>query len=179
MKISLGSAFLLGGAVVGYLTGVNALSRSGQVAADGKWMQGRVDPKNPNALYALGHFRQDGLLPPANGALFYTRLVDDDGNSLRSSCSYQLSGPQPAARWWSVSAGDVAGGKAASFSARDAVLTSDDQLNLALTRRAAPGNWLALPDVGTLRVALVIDEPYPTPKGGAVPLPSIKKLGCE
>jgi hypothetical protein len=180
MKVSLGSAVLLCGAVVGYLTGVNSLSRAGQIPADGKWMQGAVNAKDPFALYAIGHFRQEGSLPPSHAALYFTRAVDDEGNGLRSTCTYQLSGHQPAARWWSISAGPAGHGVGqASFTARDAVLSSDDGLELAISRRAAPGNWLEIDDFGAMQITLVMDEPYPIGKAGKLSLPALKRMVCE
>ncbi len=179
MKFPLGPASLLVGAVVGYLTGVNALGRAGQTSVDGKWMQGVVNAKDASALYAIGHFRQEGRLPPSHTALYFTRTVDDDGGALRSGCTYELNGPQPAARWWSITIEPPGGGVKTTFTARDAVLSGDDQFTLALSRRASPGNWLAVPDIGTLQVALVLNEPYPLTKASTLVLPGIKRLGCE
>jgi hypothetical protein len=179
MKLSLGSAILLVGAVIGYLTGINALGRAGQASVDGKWVQGLVNAKDAYALYAIGHFRQEGSLPPSHAVLYFTRLVDDEGNGLRSGCVYKLSGPQPPARWWSISASAPGGGPHATFAARDAVLTADDQFSLAISRRAAPGNWLAIDDVGNLQIALVMNEPYPLAKSAKLVLPNVKRMGCE
>ena len=179
MKFPLGSVVLLIGVVSGYATGISALGRAGQVSIDGKWMQGVVNAKDPSALYAIGHFRQEGRLPPNHAALYFTRAVDDEGNALRSGCSYQLSGPQPSARWWSVSVEPPGGFAAASFTARDAVMSGDDQFSLALSKRALPGNWLAVPDIGSIQIALVMNEPYPLSKGAKLVLPTIKRLGCD
>jgi hypothetical protein len=38
--------------------------------------------------------------------LYYIARTDDRGEPLRSNCRYRLSGPAPAARWWSVTAYD-------------------------------------------------------------------------
>jgi hypothetical protein len=38
--------------------------------------------------------------------LYYIARRDARGNTLRSDCRYRLSGPAPAARWWSVTAYD-------------------------------------------------------------------------
>ena len=180
MKIPLGSAALLVGAVIGYLTGVNSLGQAGQIVAGGHWMSWAINAKSSFALYSIGHFRQQGALPPAQATKFYTRLVDDDGANLRGACSYQLSGAEPAARWWSISAGPPdSGGFDTTVTARDAVLTGDGQLNLAISRRASPGNWLALKDYGALRLTLVLNEPYPPSKDSKFELPALKRLGCE
>ena len=180
MKIPLGSATLLVGAVIGYLTGVNSLGQAGQAVAGGHWTSWVINAKSNFALYSIGHFRQQGALPPSQATKFYTRLVDDDGASLRGACSYELSGMEPAARWWSISAGAPNSSTFdATFTARDAVLTGDGQLNLAISRRASPGNWLALKDRGALLLTLVLNEPYPAGKESKFELPALKRLGCE
>lgn len=38
--------------------------------------------------------------------LYYIARSDERGESLRADCRYRLSGPAPAARWWSVTAYD-------------------------------------------------------------------------
>ena len=179
MKIPLGSALLLVGAVTGYLTGVNSVGRAGQISA-GQWTQWAVNAKGSFALYSIAHFRQQGTLPPSQATRYFTRLLDDEGKSLRGACTYVLSGVQPAARWWSVSAGPAgSGGVDAAFTAGDAVLTSDDQLSMTISRRAAPGNWLAIKDYGAMRVTLVLVEPYPPTKDTTTQLPTLERLGCE
>ncbi len=182
MRVSVGSAVLVAGVVAGYVTGLQSLGRAGQqpVAGGSKWTQELVNPKDTYALYAVGHFRSNGLLPPSRAAHYYERETDDDGGGLRGSCTYQLSGHEPAARWWSISVAPAGqSSPSASFTARDAVMTSDDELSVAISRRAAPGNWLQVPDSGNLRVMLVLNEPYAVGKTPAPPLPSLKKVSCE
>ena len=181
MKLSLGTAILAVGAVVGYVTGQQSLGRSGQVSLAGsKWTQELVNPKDNFALYAVGHFRSNGLLPPSRATQLYAREVDEDGASLRGSCVYQLSGHEPFARWWSVSTSDAGSMSAKkSFTSRDAVLTGDDQFSLAISRHAAPGNWLQPDEVGSMRVTLVLNEPYTAGKTPAPALPELKKVFCE
>lgn len=181
MRASIGIAVLIAGAAVGYVTGQQALGRAGQVAVSGsKWIQEVVNPKDTYALYAVGHFRSSGLLPPSRASLFYTREVDEEGNSLRDSCTYQLSGHEPAARWWSISVAPSGQSSATnSFTARDAILTSDDEFSLAISKRAVPGNWLQAGELGTMRLMLVLNEPYPAGKAPAPTLPILKRIVCE
>ncbi len=171
------------GALAGYVSAVQTLSHSGTrvLAEDAHWRQVLVDAKDPYALYALGHFMQDQVLPPQNSTRLYERSVDDDGKSLRSECSYVLAGPAPQARWWSVGLGAAGGAAgAAGISARDVILTGDDQLTLHISKHPLPGNWLAMPDLGNMRVSLVLNEVYAASKGlKPMQLPSIQKLGCE
>lgn len=181
MKSSIGSAVLLVGAVAGYITGQQSLGRAGQVAvADSKWVQEVLSPKDTYALYAAGRFRSMGQLPPSRATQLFMRVDDDEGNVLRSSCSYQFSGHEPEARWWSVNVAPAAGAAAvASLTARDVVLTSDREFSLSISKHASPGNWLQTGEIGNMRIILILNEPYPTGKGIGAELPTLKRLACE
>jgi hypothetical protein len=184
MKASaaLGTAIMVAGCVVGYVTALQALGHAGTGPAPGNenWTQGIVNAKDTYAVYALGHFREDGLLPPPRSTMYFSRVKDDEGNSLRGNCAYEVSGPAPQARWWSISAeaaGQAANGTA--FTAGNAVLANDDSFKLALSRKPMAGNWLAPPDVGAMQVLLVLNEPYAPAKNTKLALPNVKRLGCE
>ena len=181
MKSSIGSAVLLAGAVAGYVTGQQSLGRAGEVAvADSKWVREILSPKDTYALYAAAHFRSMGQLPPSRATQLYKRQEDDEGNGLRSSCSYQLSGHEPEARWWSVNVAPAGGASAvASLTARDVVLTNDGEFSLAISKRAATGNWLQTSEIGNMRIILILNEPYPTGKAKGAELPTLKRLACE
>ena len=182
MRISFGPAVLVAGAVAGYVAGVQSLGRAGQhsVGDGGLWAQETTDPKDPWLVYALGHFRSLGLLPPGRETAYYVRDADDDGSALRSSCTYFLSGPEPQARWWSVNA--MSGSNPQnriSLTAGDAMLTGEKELKVTISRRMQPGNILLVPDLGAMRVTLVLNAPYPPAKDSKFTLPSLKKGTCE
>lgn len=181
MRISFGPAVLVAGAVAGYVAGVQALSHAGQYTVDtGPWKREITDPKDPWLVYALGHFRSLGLLPPGRETAYYVRDADDDGQVLRSGCTYLLSGQEPAARWWSVNAlSQSAPGERISLTAGDAVLTGQKELKVTISKRMQPGNLLQVPDFGTMRVTLVMNAPYPPDKNSKFALPSLKKGACE
>ncbi len=182
MRISFGSALLLVGAVAGYVTGLQALGEASRVSAAGNsgWTQERINPKDSYAIYAVGHFLSNGLLPPERGMSYYTRNTDEDSNGLRSSCTYQLSGSEPRARWWSVRAAPAGNpGAAVTFSARDAILSGDDGFTLSISHRTQPGNWLAVPDFGAMQVFLVLNESYPLAKDETLKLPVLRRIACE
>ena len=181
MKSSIGSGVLLVGAVAGYITGQQALGRAGQVpVSDSKWVQDILNPKDTYAIYAVGHFRGSGQLPPSRATVVYSREVDEDGTSLRSSCSYQLSGHEPEARWWSVNVAPAGGSSvAASITARDVILNSDREFTLAISKHASTGNWLQPGEFGAMRVILILNEPYMTGKTHGAALPALKRVGCE
>jgi hypothetical protein len=182
MKSYFGSAVLVAGAVAGYVTALQALGHAGtsQAVENNKWMTSRVDEKDSHAIYALGHFRNEGFLPPPRTTLYFTRLQDDEGSSLRGDCAYEISGPALQARWWSVIAAPASSpAMAKAFTAGNAVLPADDSLRITLSRKAYPGNWLQPPAGNTLRVSLVLNEPYVAAKSFKLVLPQLKRLACE
>ena len=182
MRFSIGAAFLVAGLAGGYLTAVQSLSRAGtSPAPDGsRWLQEVVNPKDPYSIYAIGHFKSEGSLPPPRSALLFYRTVDDDGKVLRGDCYYRLASAALPARWWAVSAAPLdASTGAVTSTAADVILTGDAKLDLALSRRASPGNWLIVPDATNLRVTLVLHEVYDKDKKVALVLPTVTKVACE
>jgi hypothetical protein len=183
MRFSGGTAFLVLGVAAGYISAMQAISRAGvSAAADGsKWQMEWVNPKDPYNLYALAHFKSDGLLPPDRGSQFYTRVTDDDGKALRGDCSYRLSGPDLPVRWWSLAVAPVgAPTSAVSTNSGETLITGDARLDITLSRRAVPGNWLSLPDSNSLKATLVLHETTEkNKKGGTLVLPSVAKVACE
>jgi len=182
MRFSIGAAFLVAGVAGGYITAMQALSRAGTAAApDGsKWVQELVSPKDPYSIYAVGHFKTEGLLPPPRTAQLYSRLLDEDGKALRGDCSYRISGAALPVRWWAVHVAALnAPLQATSFSAADAILTGDDRLDLVLSRRASPGNWMLIPEGPNLKITLTLYEAYDKNKKGNLTLPALAKMSCE
>ncbi len=181
MGISLGSTLLVLGVVVGYVSAQQSLGRAGlaPVADEPQWQQAVASPKDPYVIYAIGHFISDGFLPPPTSAQVYVRKTDDDGNSLRSDCAYSLVGAVPQARWWAVKIGTVAP-NVKMLSARDAILSSTDQLQIGIAKHQTPGNWLAMPQTSPIELSLVLNEPYALAKNAKrLPLPALKKIECE
>ena len=183
MKQYLGSALVIAGAVAGYVTGMKALDRAGlqPVPGNARWMRAEVLSKDSYAIYARGHFRSLGLLPPESNAHVYLRDIDDEGNGLRASCSYLLRGPEPAARWWAISVMERGNaGFVNALTARDVIVSGSGQIEIPLTQKASPGNWLS-PPAGSdgLTAKLVMIGNYPDAKDTTPALPDIKRMACE
>lgn len=182
MRLSFGAAFLVAGIAAGYITGLQALLRAGTVSVPGnsKWQQELVNPKDPYAIYAVGHFRAQGALPPPHDSQLFSRDTDEDGKPLRGDCNYLLAGTAPAARWWAVSVAPVgAMADAVSTNAADVIITGDERLNITLSHRTASGNWLAMPDAANVNVKLALHEPYDKNKKDNASLPTVTKVSCE
>lgn len=182
MRTSIGTAFLVVGVAAGYVTGLQALSRAGTApAADGsKWEQQVVNYKDLYSIYSVGHFRSEGLLPPPRSSQLFSRLTDEEGKTLRGSCSYRITGAALPARWWALSASPV--GQPAlgvSATAGDTLLTGDGRLEITLSRRVASGNWLAIPDATNIEVTLALQEVYDKDKKIPLTLPALTKVSCE
>ena len=182
MRLSFGAAFLVAGIAAGYIVGLQALLRAGTVPVSNssKWLQELVDPKDPYAIYALGHFKAQGTLPPPHDSQLFSRDTDEDGKALRGDCIYLLSGAAPPARWWAVSVAPVgAMADAVSTNAADVIITGDEHLNLTLSHRIASGNWLAMPDAANVKVTLALHEPYDKNIKSRASLPTLTKVSCE
>jgi hypothetical protein len=122
--------------------------------------------------------------------MYYLAQTDSDGRALRSVCRYRVSGPAPAARWWSVTvyADDyflfANPQRRYSLSSRNAVL--DGQGRFALVSgpdgAAHPTDgttWLPTPGSRGLIFALRLYNPQPalSTAPGSLVAPRIERLG--
>lgn len=119
--------------------------------------------------------------------MYFVATADDRGKPLRARCSYRISGPPPAARWWSVTAyaDDYflfdAPNQQYSLNATTAVLDAQGHFALATGPQEMPGTyWLPTPGdrgvVLTLRLYNPLPELQANP-GGLVP-PAITPVGA-
>lgn len=130
-----------------------------------------------------------GEIPLAVGeGLLLTAAVDDAGQALDATCTYQIGGATPPARAWTVT---VAGrgarepGRAPlreGFTSTEVLRTADGRFTITLAPDVQPGNWLPSPRAsGPVRLALRL---YDTPVAASVgsldrsSVPAITRLGC-
>jgi len=138
--------------------------------------------------YARASIARTGELPigSGDGVAFYAR-TDDAGRPLDGRCDVVVSGITPAARFWTVTLYDPDGrlvpngvGRHA-FTSQELVRRADGHLEIAVSPRARPGNWL--PTGGIDRYQLVL-RLYDTPVGVATragreaPMPAITRKAC-
>lgn len=120
----------------------------------------------------------EGLMLDAN--------ADEMGRPLEAACAYSVEGATPSARYWTLTLTDTAGAPVrtsldrSGFTSREVLRDPSGSVSVVLSRDAAPGNWLRMPESG--RVALVL-RLYDTPLSGAsgldpASLPRIRLLGC-
>ncbi|MGU3465336.1 DUF1214 domain-containing protein [Methylobacterium sp. C33D] len=130
-----------------------------------------------------------GEIPLAVGeGLLLTAAVDDAGQALDATCTYQIGGATPPARAWTVT---VAGrgprepGRAPlreGFTSTEVLRTADGRFTITLAPDVQPGNWLPSPRAsGPVRLALRL---YDTPVAASVgsldrgSVPAITRVGC-
>lgn len=135
--------------------------------------------------YALAQASRGVNLPLglAEG-LAFRASTDSQGNALDAACSYRISGPLPAARFWTLHA-EGAGSRGAlrlgAMHSLSLLRAPDNGFVVTASSRAEPGNWLAIGPRGGLELALVL---YDTPISGntalgEIDLPAIERLACR
>lgn len=110
------------------------------------------------AVLALGH----------EETMYFVATTDDTGKPLHSRCSYRISGPPPAARWWSVTAyaDDYflfdAPNQHYSLNATTAALDAQGRFVLTTGPQDVPGSyWLPTPGAQGLVLTLRLYNPLP------------------
>jgi len=168
---------IIAGVAAGWLSAVSMIENYGFEALPGQeqWRERRNAADHPAAPYAFGYFINQGKVPPPLTSRHFTRTTDDDGNQLRSNCLYEVSGPMPAARRWSMA---VTGqdGFGVTLGAGEAIYEPDGSVRVFLSPQPVPGNRLTLPPRGAPFVSLTIHDPQDGTK--VLPLPGVKLVRC-
>jgi hypothetical protein len=175
-KLTFATAILIIGAVIGLLTAIHQMSVAGlyAVAASPRWESWQPDKQPLWQLYATQRFLNDGSLPPPKTVQLYTRDLDDDGNQFRADCDYRATGPAIKSRWWSLATlSNTAAPTIDVLVAGSALVAQDNVITVNLSRLPQGDNWLKVPDSGSYKVRLVVNDATE-----AVQLPGIKKIGC-
>lgn len=119
------------------------------------------------------------------GLVFFAQ-ADSSGAPLDGQCEYRISGPLPAARYWTIGLADPSGALIANPTGRYA-FTSAELLRrdgggyeIVIAREARPGNWLSPGEGRDFTLALRL---YDTPldldsRPDAIAFPRIEKLDC-
>lgn len=93
-----------------------------------------------HGLFALKH----------SETLYYNATTDDSGQPLDGRCSYHVTGRDPAARWWSITAygaDDFLIANPANryaVSKNTALRDAHGRLNIVVSTRTHEGNWIAV-----------------------------------
>ncbi len=119
-------------------------------------------------------------------AIYFVAATDSSGELLRGACTYRVSGIQPRARWWSITAyGDdfyLIPNEQGVYSASPANLSLAGEERFVLDVGPSPtgGNWIPTGAARhfdlTLRLYNTGPEVAADPTG--IELPAIEKVGC-
>jgi hypothetical protein len=159
---------------------------------EGPWTMWTTAARPDADPYTRAHFARLGALPlPADFAETWTATTDSNGDTLHSSCDYEVVVRPPPSSWWSLAVFD-SGGRLIQNAAQRNVFTSEtgaispDGRFVALLSRSAGGtNWLPTGGAGNLSlVYTLIDMGMATgtgtePEDLAQRVPEINAKGCR
>ncbi|MDH4440588.1 MAG: DUF1214 domain-containing protein [Rhizobium sp.] len=138
--------------------------------------------------YAKAHRAKAGrLLYGSAEGLQFTALKDSQGLSLTGTCSYRLSGRTPVSRLWTLYAADSVGGPLVAGpelpvakNSQRILRAPNGTFEIAISRTAKAGNWLALPDTGAFQLVLtLLDTPAAASTGlSGLDMPVVEQTGC-
>lgn len=102
-----------------------------------------IDPYTRGRLFALGD------VPMASGEGFALYAWADEGGApLERRCTYTLTPPFPAARFWTLGITDLRGKALANlaerygFTSAEILRSAEGDFSITLSPHVAPGNWL-------------------------------------
>jgi hypothetical protein len=119
------------------------------------------------------------------GAIYYTATTDNDGRTLTGRCRYEVEGPAPDARWWSITAYGPDDYLIANPTGRYSVTTQqvapDARGNIVVLIGRTSGGGKLVP-VGPGRFSLLLRLYNPGPELIADPahaaLPALLRVSC-
>ena len=139
--------------------------------------------------YSRARFARRGGIPlgRAEGIVFTARR-DSTGAGLQRECIYEIGGPMPAARFWTLLAADDEGEPLPPLARQRPALHSrmllreaDNGFTITVSGRPSPGNWLAIGGEGPMQLVLTL---FDTPVASAarveeLVLPAIRRVECN
>ncbi len=137
--------------------------------------------------YLRARIARHGLLAMRKeGAVYFVRNTDDDGQSLTEDCTYRLSGGDQASYWWSITLYDqdsmlpMNDDDALSFDASD-VATGGAWEAIISAEKPERGAWISSKAAGmydlTLRLYRPTEGVLNDPEAHVRP-PSVQRLSC-
>jgi len=139
--------------------------------------------------YAKSHRARAGrlLFGSAEGLMFQAD-IDQDGRRLSPSCTYEMTGRTPPARFWTLYAADSLNEPLnpgeelpAAFNSWNVLRALDGSFTVRISAAAQPGNWLAVRRGRPFRLVLALLD---TPTAGSsgvldIKMPDLRKVGCS
>jgi len=182
------AAALLAGTFLGlfltFITVVRPLTSGG--IANGTW---RTNLANGNAAadpYTRARVALHGPLAlNRSETIYYTATLDSDGERLDGRCIYQVSGHDPDARWWSITAygpkGHLIRNPASRYSVSKTSIARDanGEFTVRVGGTEAGANWIPLtPGRISLNLRLYNPGPLVSLDPAHATLPAITRVTC-
>jgi len=183
------AAAIIAGIILGAASAWATLEIAGASFAQryGAWTHNRAAGSTAAGPYTRAIIAKEGLLAlSSREALYFNLAEDQDGRALSEACIYELSGREPAARWWSVTLyaddGFLAQNNDHAHSV-DASHVSADQGGLWRVRvapvRGDAVYWLSSRSAGRdFSLMLRVYNPQRDFRASAETLPELTRLSC-
>lgn len=178
------------GALLGIASALTVLGNSelmGQFEHDHWIGNTQVGSRNADA-YTRAIVARTGLLAlERSEAIYFHRYVDDQGARLREGCTYELSGGDLPARWWSITiyAADdflpVNGDEAASVDASQVAGSAGNWTVRVAPDRADQPHWISTRNAGEFNLALRLYNPHERIASAPerIPYPKVVRTKCD
>ncbi|MEP7172974.1 MAG: DUF1214 domain-containing protein [Aestuariivirga sp.] len=183
-RVSVKIFSVLCGVVGGWASALSLIDSVGSspAGAAGTWRMWDLAAGTASNPYARAHFLMEGRVPPAQ-SLFqvYTNSLDDEGDTLRSGCTYRVAANDLESRWWSLSVGPSNSedrDSSAAVTSDEVVRGTDNSLSVTVARSPVAGNWIRPATEGTLILQLVVSNTDELEAAGDLKLPSVKRVSC-
>lgn len=139
--------------------------------------------------YSRARFARQGYLAigQAEGIVF-TAMRDSLGLPLSAACGYQVEGPIPASRLWTLHTAQQENGELETNVSAGGALHSiailrreDGSFDIPVSRHPSPGNWLRVSGSGEFAMVLTLYDTAvaTTSRAVDVELPLIRRLACD
>lgn len=184
LLLSFGIAIVLGFGTSWYALTDGRLIAAHRVGPWAAWPQ--IGQPQPDP-YSRAYLARNGLLQLgyAEGIQFVA-TTDSAGDLLDRTCHYALSGLTPGATFWTLVATDPEGVNVAASPALPALHSERlargerGSVNIHVSARLAPGNWLEISGEGPFQLALTLYDAtiFSGTNASVGEMPHIEKVGC-
>jgi len=182
--------WVLGGRAADYFLAAEPMAGWGSRVAGGPWRFSEKVGKPAASHLERARLALSGPLGlSASEAVYFIARADEDGEALRSSCGYKISGESFDARWWSLTVYDAEtfrfvsdhAGRA-SWTGLAPQLAGNQRWTINVGPAPLPEPWISSRDEppGRLELLLRIYNPSDATRAQlpALALPTIEKTGC-
>ena len=173
------------GLFVTWLTVVRGVGMGGNVA-DGPWRTSLLTGSTQSGAWLRAGVALHGLFALNRGeTIYYTATTDSAGDALDGRCTYRITGRDPPARWWSITAYGAddylieTPSELYSVSQNSIVRRDDGSFIVTVLKDANAVDEIATGD-GRFSLTLRLYNPVAAVAADPahVPLPVIDKAGC-